>query len=165
MTIKTCPKCGCYIPDNWSECPSCGRAEKLNNEVAEISADDYQILIKAIYGDKPIGFYPDCISPDWDRKQYDYLKNAIYNYIQWDVGFHFWNRCDIRHIPAFNNVGSLAIDSMLFCLAKEGKIDKYSTGLGWENQYYRRLPQTKQEERNRRKYKTRYGYEFKYKAM
>lgn len=163
MTFNTCPKCGCYIPDNWNKCPACAHVEKQIEEPkikieVKTSADDYQTLIRAIYGDKPIGFYPDIISRDWDIKQYDYLKNAIYNYIQWDVGFHFWNRFDIHNIPAFSNVGSLAIDSMLFCLAKEGKIDEYFVGCGWELNYYRRLPQTKQEARDKRKHKTRYGY-------
>lgn len=160
MTIKTCTKCGCYIPDNWDKCPACDYAETLKTKVAKTSADDYQFLIKSIYGDKPIGFYPDITSHDWDREQYDYLKNAIYNYIQWDVGFHFWNRFDIHHIPAFSNVGSLAIDDILFCLAEEGKIDRYARGCGWELNYYRRLPQTKQEERDKRKHKTRYGYRY-----
>lgn len=25
--MRTCPKCGCYIPDNWTTCPACGKKE------------------------------------------------------------------------------------------------------------------------------------------
>ena len=25
--MRTCPKCGCYIPDNWITCPACGKTE------------------------------------------------------------------------------------------------------------------------------------------
>lgn len=165
MIFNTCPKCGCYMPDDWNKCPACGYAEKQIEELKievkpKPSADDYQTLVKAIYSDKPIGFYPDTTSREWDKKRYDYLKNAIYNYIQWDVSFRFWNRLDIRNVPAFSDIGSLAIDSMLFCLASEGKIDKYFVGCGWEWSYYRRLPQTKKEERDKRKHKTRYGYRY-----
>lgn len=27
---KYCSKCGCYIPDNWGECPACSRMIKIN---------------------------------------------------------------------------------------------------------------------------------------
>lgn len=26
--MSTCPKCGCYIPDNWTTCPACNSQEK-----------------------------------------------------------------------------------------------------------------------------------------
>ena len=26
--MRTCPKCGCYIPDNWTTCPACDAREK-----------------------------------------------------------------------------------------------------------------------------------------
>lgn len=26
--MRTCPKCGCYIPDNWTTCPACQSQEK-----------------------------------------------------------------------------------------------------------------------------------------
>lgn len=26
--MRTCPKCGCYIPDNWTTCPACHSQEK-----------------------------------------------------------------------------------------------------------------------------------------
>lgn len=25
--MRTCPKCGCYIPDNWTTCPACQSKE------------------------------------------------------------------------------------------------------------------------------------------
>lgn len=166
MTFNACPKCGCYLPIEFDTCPACGYTEKPIEEPkveVEINYEEYkpdpdtayQTLIKAIYGDKPIGFYPDYVSPNWDEKEYNRLKNAIFNYIQWDVSFLFWDRSDIHSVPAFGNIGHVAIDDMLFCLAEEGKIDRYSTGMGWENHYYRRLPQTKEEERNRKKYYSR----------
>lgn len=26
--MRTCPKCGCYIPDLWNTCPACNSQEK-----------------------------------------------------------------------------------------------------------------------------------------
>lgn len=26
--MRTCPNCGCYIPDNWTTCPACNTQEK-----------------------------------------------------------------------------------------------------------------------------------------
>lgn len=26
--MRTCPRCGCYIPDNWTTCPACNSQEK-----------------------------------------------------------------------------------------------------------------------------------------
>ena len=31
--MKTCPKCGCYIPDNWITCPACHNTEKKESKV------------------------------------------------------------------------------------------------------------------------------------
>lgn len=30
--MRTCPKCGCYIPDNWTTCPACN-TQVINNKV------------------------------------------------------------------------------------------------------------------------------------
>ena len=29
--MRTCPNCGCYIPDNWTACPAC-TARVVNNK-------------------------------------------------------------------------------------------------------------------------------------
>ena len=29
--MRTCPECGCYIPDNWITCPACS-AQVVNNK-------------------------------------------------------------------------------------------------------------------------------------
>ena len=31
--MRTCPKCGCYIPDNWTTCPACHNSEKKESKV------------------------------------------------------------------------------------------------------------------------------------
>lgn len=31
--MRTCPKCGCYIPDNWTTCPACHNNEKKESKV------------------------------------------------------------------------------------------------------------------------------------
>ena len=30
--MRTCPKCGCYIPDNWTTCPACDAKVKIDKE-------------------------------------------------------------------------------------------------------------------------------------
>ena len=30
--MRTCPKCGCYIPDNWTTCPACDARVKIDKE-------------------------------------------------------------------------------------------------------------------------------------
>ena len=30
--MRTCPKCGCYIPDNWTICPACDARVKISEE-------------------------------------------------------------------------------------------------------------------------------------
>ena len=32
--MRTCPKCGCYIPDNWTTCPACYNSEKKESKVS-----------------------------------------------------------------------------------------------------------------------------------
>ena len=27
--MRTCPKCGCYLPDNWTTCPACSADFKV----------------------------------------------------------------------------------------------------------------------------------------
>lgn len=29
--MRTCPKCGCYIPDNWTTCPACDARIKIED--------------------------------------------------------------------------------------------------------------------------------------
>ena len=31
--MRTCPKCGCYIPDNWTTCPACDAKVKIDKDV------------------------------------------------------------------------------------------------------------------------------------
>ena len=31
--MRTCPKCGCYIPDNWTTCPACSSQEKEKQKI------------------------------------------------------------------------------------------------------------------------------------
>ena len=31
--MRTCPKCGCYIPDNWTTCPACHNSEKKESKI------------------------------------------------------------------------------------------------------------------------------------
>ena len=31
--MKTCPKCGCYIPVDWTTCPACGKEEMTKNKM------------------------------------------------------------------------------------------------------------------------------------
>lgn len=31
--MRTCPRCGCYIPDNWTTCPACNNSEKKEPKV------------------------------------------------------------------------------------------------------------------------------------
>jgi len=30
--MRTCPICGCYLPDNWTTCPACDARVKSNKE-------------------------------------------------------------------------------------------------------------------------------------
>lgn len=30
--MRTCPNCGCYIPDNWTTCPACNSITTENKE-------------------------------------------------------------------------------------------------------------------------------------
>lgn len=154
--MKTCSICGCYIPDNWDKCPACEHTEKIKKPKEEIIIKEVP-LQNILFSNKPIGYYPDYVSPSWDEKVYNKLKNAILLFIQNDKDFQFWNRSKIKEIPAFSNIGLIAIDDMLYWLADENKIEMYGTGIGWECHYYRRLPQTKAEKHNRNKYyKRRY---------
>lgn len=155
--MKTCSTCGCYIPDNWNKCPACEHIEKIVKieKPKEQDKVSYIPLHTILFGNEPIGYYPDYVSSSWNEKVYNRLKNAIFLFIQNDKDFQFWNRSKIKEIPAFSNVGLIAIDDMLFCLADEGKIEMYGNGIGWESNYYRRLPQTKEEEHNRKKFYNR----------
>ena len=31
--MRTCIKCGCYIPDNWNTCPACSHKNNNNNNI------------------------------------------------------------------------------------------------------------------------------------
>lgn len=31
--MRTCSKCGCYIPDNWTTCPACHDSKKKESKV------------------------------------------------------------------------------------------------------------------------------------
>lgn len=155
--MKTCSTCGCYIPDNWNKCPACEHTEKIVKVEKPKEQDkvSYTTLQSILFYDEPIGYYPDYTSPSWNEKVYNKLKNAILLFIQNDKAFQFWNRSKIHDIPAFSNIGYVAIDSMLFRLSEEHKIEMYGNGIGWEHNYYRRFPQTKKEEQNRKKFYNR----------
>ena len=30
--MRTCPNCGCYVPDKWINCPACGGRVKIGKE-------------------------------------------------------------------------------------------------------------------------------------
>ncbi len=30
--MRTCPKCGCYVPDKWINCPACNMRVKIGKE-------------------------------------------------------------------------------------------------------------------------------------
>lgn len=46
--MRTCPKCGCYIPDNWTTCPACNSQEKI-----EIKKDTVSIFrVDTLYYDE-----------------------------------------------------------------------------------------------------------------
>lgn len=30
--MRTCPNCGCYVPDNWTVCPACDARVKIGKE-------------------------------------------------------------------------------------------------------------------------------------
>ena len=32
--MRTCPKCGCYIPDNWTTCPACDARVKIEDTLS-----------------------------------------------------------------------------------------------------------------------------------
>lgn len=31
--MRTCPMCGCYMPDNWTICPSCNSQERIEVKI------------------------------------------------------------------------------------------------------------------------------------
>jgi hypothetical protein len=49
--MKTCPQCGCYVPDKWITCPSCDARVKISKEAlstypSKASSDNvYQVKI------------------------------------------------------------------------------------------------------------------------
>ena len=50
--MRTCIKCGCYIPDNWNTCPACSRELKKSTNNQKI----YSAYIVTIgYRDGSIG--------------------------------------------------------------------------------------------------------------
>ena len=164
MIINICPKCGCYIPDNFDTCPNCNWSEN-NIGVEKASStvkNDLPLLSDIYFSKESLGYYPDYVSSSWNEKVYNKLKYAILLFIQNDKDFKFW-RCDaLKKIPAFSDIGVVAIDDMLFCLAEEGKIERYSRDVGWQWHYYRRLPQNKYEKRNRKKFLKRGRLVFRY---
>ena len=38
--MRTCPKCGCYIPDNWITCPACS-AQVVNNKSIPVRENNH----------------------------------------------------------------------------------------------------------------------------
>ena len=34
--MRTCPMCGCYMPDNWTICPSCNSQERIETKIDTI---------------------------------------------------------------------------------------------------------------------------------
>lgn len=35
--MRTCPKCGCYVPDKWITCPTCDARVKIEKEALSTS--------------------------------------------------------------------------------------------------------------------------------
>lgn len=34
--MRTCPTCGCYIPDNWTTCPACNSTSVKNTSIYRV---------------------------------------------------------------------------------------------------------------------------------
>jgi hypothetical protein len=46
--MRTCPKCGCYVPDNWITCPACDVRVKIDKE-ALVPRPCYNITSKVFH--------------------------------------------------------------------------------------------------------------------
>jgi len=41
--MRTCPKCGCYVPDKWITCPACDAKAKIDKETPNTSPYDNSV--------------------------------------------------------------------------------------------------------------------------
>lgn len=74
--MKTCSKCGCYIPDKWDSCPACKIIIEVNTTTHSryIDRDSllcnmHTVLVNYKYSTTPIKPY--CSSCSWARNECD----------------------------------------------------------------------------------------------
>ena len=46
--MRTCPKCGCYVPDKWITCPACDARVKISKE-ALTSPSTSKVFPEGVY--------------------------------------------------------------------------------------------------------------------
>ena len=73
--MRTCPTCGCYVPDKWITCPACDARVKIGKEA----------LASPV---KPPSYYRVDVLYDYERPKYseffEQYKSA-YAYARWMV--------------------------------------------------------------------------------
>ena len=49
--MRTCPICGCYLPDNWTTCPACDARVKVASRTAPKTYHEGVYRVKIYYKD------------------------------------------------------------------------------------------------------------------
>lgn len=83
--MRTCPKCGCYIPDNWTICPACNtrKKEEIKTEWNPLEITAQQVEEK-LYKDDVVTIYRLMALYDYKRVKmcyYQRQQNYFYNQI------------------------------------------------------------------------------------
>lgn len=156
--MKTCPKCGCYQPNDWTTCPAC----EIFLAVEELPKEEKKVTVEETKLGEPdyTAFFTGVPAFRFDDSCFRY---HIYGTAQWKTfmntlafaignypSFRFFTYYEVKsEFKVFNYVEKQLMIEALEDLAEMGIIDKYHGGF---NDRYRRKPRNKEEEKDRKKY-------------